>query len=199
MTKAQRAHQQPRHYLVADAQAQGGIEHVVGQGNGRAHGDHVTADQRQLHARLALGDAIAHGRDTTGHLTGGTEGAQSFADLRGEGLIGLVRGEHVVIGRHHADVHLVQHPQTVLVRRRTAGHAMGEVAAGQVAAPARTGRRRGHLLQIGRPGVSTAFNQPLGNLDNSGVHAFLLSDQCHGGFCLSYIERMIYCKPLKCN
>ncbi|MCY1441007.1 hypothetical protein D9M71_573040 [compost metagenome] len=68
MTEAQRADQQAGDDLVAHAQVQRGIEHVVRQRDGGAHGNHVAAGQRQLHARLALGHAIAHGRHAAGEL-----------------------------------------------------------------------------------------------------------------------------------
>ena len=68
MAEGQRRDHQPRHDLVADAEIDGGIEHVVRQADRRRHGDHVARKQRQLHARLALGDAVAHGRHAAGHL-----------------------------------------------------------------------------------------------------------------------------------
>ena len=44
------------------------VEHVVAERDGGRHGDHVAAEQRQLHAGLALGDAVAHGRHAAGEL-----------------------------------------------------------------------------------------------------------------------------------
>jgi hypothetical protein len=41
VTEVQRADQQPGHDLVAHAQQQHGIEDIVGQCHGRAHGDGV--------------------------------------------------------------------------------------------------------------------------------------------------------------
>ena len=83
MAEAQRADQQAGHDLVADAQHQGGVEGVVGQGDGGGHGDHVAGEQRQLHARLALGDAVAHGRYAAGHLGGGAGLAGGVLDMSG--------------------------------------------------------------------------------------------------------------------
>ncbi len=54
MPEGQRPDQEARHDLVADAEKHGGVEHVVAQGDRRRHGDNVAAEQRQIHARLAL-------------------------------------------------------------------------------------------------------------------------------------------------
>src|SRR5690606_3016437 len=59
--------------------------------------------------------------------------------------------------------------------------AMGEVAAGQVPPPAGARCRLGHLLKIGCARLPAALAQPLGDLNNPGMHArFLLSASgCH--------------------
>ncbi len=142
----------------------------MGQGNGSAHGDHIPTDQRQLHARLTLGNAIAHRRYATGHLPGSTDGAQRLTDLFGKVLVGLVGGEHVVVGADHAHIHLIGQPQQLLVPRRAGGHTMGQVAAGQIPSAPGPGCGLGHLLQIGGPGHSTALTQTLGYLDQPGMH-----------------------------
>ncbi|MCY1368134.1 hypothetical protein D9M69_551000 [compost metagenome] len=97
MAEAQRAHHQARHDLVADAEQQRAVEHVVGQRHGSGQRDHFAARQAQLHARLALGHAIAHGRRATGELTDGADFAQGFLDQFGEDFVRLVCREHVVI------------------------------------------------------------------------------------------------------
>ena len=68
MAEGQRRDHQPRHDLVADAEIDRGVEHVVRQADRGRHGDHVAREQRQLHAGLALGDAVAHGRHAAGDL-----------------------------------------------------------------------------------------------------------------------------------
>ena len=60
MAEAERLDHQPRHDLVADAEEQRLVEHVVAERHRGRHRDHVAAHQRQLHPDLALGDAIAH-------------------------------------------------------------------------------------------------------------------------------------------
>ncbi|MNK77416.1 hypothetical protein D3C87_970150 [compost metagenome] len=97
MAEAQRAHHQARHDLVADAEHQRAVEHVVGQRHGGGQRDHFAARQAQLHARLALGHAIAHGRGATGELADGADFAQGFLDQFGKDFVRLVRREHVVI------------------------------------------------------------------------------------------------------
>src|SRR5690606_1745801 len=54
--------------------------------------------------------------------------------------------------------------------RRTGGHAVGEIAAGQRPAPPRQRGSLVHLLQIGRTGPAAALAQPLGYLYHPGVH-----------------------------
>ena len=68
MAKVQRTDQQTGHDLVAHAQNQCGVEHVVAQRHRCGHGDHVAAEQAQLHAGGALRDAVAHGGNSAGHL-----------------------------------------------------------------------------------------------------------------------------------
>ena len=84
VAEGQRADDQARHDLVADAQHQRGVEHVVRQGDGGRHGDDVAGEQRQLHARAALGDAVAHGRHAAGELGDAARLARRRLDLRRE-------------------------------------------------------------------------------------------------------------------
>ncbi len=97
VTVAQRAHHQARHDLVADAQHQRRVEHVVGQRYRRGHRDDFTAQQAQLHAGLTLGHAIAHGGRASGELADRTDFAQGFFDVFREVFVRLMRREHVVI------------------------------------------------------------------------------------------------------
>src|SRR5690606_40860669 len=78
--------------------------------------------------------------------------SQYAADLLGVAFIGLMGREHVVIGSDDADVDLIRQAQALLVLRRTGGHAVGEIAAGQRPAPPRQRGSLVHLLQIGRTG-----------------------------------------------
>ena len=134
VAEAQRADQQAGDDLVAHAQAQGGVEHVVRQRHGGGHGDGLAAGDADLHARLALGDAVAHGRHPAGHLADRADLVQGLADQRREALVGLVRGEHVVVGGDDGHVGRIGQAQGLLVRAAAAGHAVGGVGALQLAA-----------------------------------------------------------------
>ncbi|MCY1427862.1 hypothetical protein D9M71_437260 [compost metagenome] len=170
MAKAQRAHQQARDDLVADAQAQGGIEHVVRKGHGGRQRDHFTAGDTQLHAGLALGDAIAHGWHATGELTDRADLAQGLLDLFRVMLIRLVRREHVVVRRHDRHVGGVHHSQGLLVLRAAAGHAMGEVGTLQPGALRAIAGRAPNQLQVTLARLATTGDQPFGDFKNAGMH-----------------------------
>ena len=68
MPERERADQEARDDLVADAEAQRRVEHVVRQRDGGRQRDHVAAEQRQLHPGLALRDAVAHRRHAAREL-----------------------------------------------------------------------------------------------------------------------------------
>ena len=56
-------HEQHSWYdLVTDSQADDCIEQIVTEPDSRGHCHHITAEQAEIHARLALGNAIAHSR-----------------------------------------------------------------------------------------------------------------------------------------
>ena len=78
MAELQGADQQARDDLVAHPEIEGAIEDAMGQADGRGLGYQIAGEQRQLHARLALGDAIAHGRHPGGELRGGALLGQSL-------------------------------------------------------------------------------------------------------------------------
>ncbi len=106
------AYKQAWHNLVTYTQQSDGIEHIVRQRNGGRHGDDVAAEQRQLHTRFALGDAITHGRRATRKLRGGADFMDGVLDDGGIGFKRLVCRQHIVIRRHDGDVgmpHFAQH------------------------------------------------------------------------------------------
>ena len=90
--------------LVADAEVEGGVEDVVAQRDACGERDHVAGEERELHARLALGDAVAHGGHAACDLRGGAGGAGGGPDQLGVGLERLVGREHVVVGGDDAEV-----------------------------------------------------------------------------------------------
>ena len=61
-------HDLARGYLVTDAEQQGGVEGVVGEGNRGGLGDEIPGEEGHVHPRLALGHAVAHGGHTAGDL-----------------------------------------------------------------------------------------------------------------------------------
>ena len=134
MRKVQRADQQARHDLVADAEVDGGVEHVMRQRHRGRHGDGVAREQRQLHAGLALGHAVAHGGRAAGELGHAADLAHRFLDPRGVMLERLMRGEHVVVRRNDGDRRLPLLFQHQLVIGRKGGETVGEVGAAQRAA-----------------------------------------------------------------
>ncbi|MNO75928.1 hypothetical protein D3C76_669910 [compost metagenome] len=168
--ETQRAHHQAGDDLVADAEHQRGVEHVVRQGHGGGHGDHFTAGDGQLHARLALGHAVAHGRHATGELADRADLAQGLLDLLGEVLVRLVRREHVVVGRDDGDVGRIHQPQALLVLGAATGHAVGEVGALQAGTHGSVTGRAANQLQVAFTGGTAAFDQPLGDLKDARVH-----------------------------
>ena len=83
MTERESADHKTGHDLVADAEIDRRIEHLVRQRDRRRQRDHVAREERQFHSRFTLGDAIAHRRDTARHLGDGAHFARRFADEAG--------------------------------------------------------------------------------------------------------------------
>ncbi|MNQ41763.1 hypothetical protein D3C85_554500 [compost metagenome] len=172
MAEAQRADHQAGDDLVADAEEQRGVEHVVRQRHRGGHGDHLAAGDAQLHARLALGHAVAHGRHAAGDLAHRADVAQGLLDLLRVVLIGLVGREHVVVGSDDGDVGRIHQAQALLVAATAAGHPVGEVGALQLATlRPRAGCRMDHR-QIALAGGAATLDQALGDLKNARMHWF---------------------------
>ena len=131
VAETERRHDQPRHDLVAHAEEQRAVEHVVRQGDGGGERDHVAREQRQLHAGLALSDAVAHRRHAASELRDAARLPHRLLDQRREALERLMRGEHVVVRRDDRDVDLGIALQGGLVVQIAGGEAVREVAAGQ--------------------------------------------------------------------
>ncbi|MNS25842.1 hypothetical protein D3C72_577460 [compost metagenome] len=134
VAEGQRTHHQARHDLVAHAQVQHAVEHLVGQRHGGGHGDHVAREQRQVHPILALRHAIAHGRGAAGELRRAAGRQRGLLDPAREGFQRLVGGQHVVVGRDDGQVGALLRLEADLGVIRHGGHAVGEVGAGQVGA-----------------------------------------------------------------
>src|SRR5205823_10609872 len=116
--EAQRADQQAGDDLVANAEKSDGIEHTVAQGYGRRHGDHVAAEQRQIHSWLPLGHAVAHRRNPARDLRRRTHFAGEYLHLLGVAAVGLMRREHVVVSGYNADVGTAEMADRLLVLGR---------------------------------------------------------------------------------
>ncbi len=48
--------------------SQTAVKNIMGQANNRGHGNHIPADQAQLHTRLTLGNPVTHGWYPAGKL-----------------------------------------------------------------------------------------------------------------------------------
>ncbi len=131
MAEGQGADDEAGHDLVADAEIDGGIEHVVAQRDGGRHGDDVARKERKVHARLALGDAIAHGGHAAGDLGRGTDLAGGFFDDVGIELVGLMGAQHVVVAGDDAEVERLVAGESRLLGGAAGGKAVGEITAGE--------------------------------------------------------------------
>ncbi|MNS72244.1 hypothetical protein D3C72_1056460 [compost metagenome] len=134
VAERQRAHHQPRHDLVADAQVQRRIEHLVRQRHRRRQRDHVAREQRQVHAVLALRDAVAHRGRAAGELRGAAGFERGLLEPLRESRQRLVRRQHVVVGRDDRQVGPLVGLQPDLRGVRHGSHRMGQVGTGKLRA-----------------------------------------------------------------
>jgi hypothetical protein len=179
-----RTNEQAGHDLVADAEHERGVEHVVRQAHGGGQRDHVAREQRQLHAGRALRDAVAHGGHATGHLCGGAERARVAADQLGVVLVGLVGREHVVVGGDHAHVRRALGVDLQLVGRRQGGRGVGHVGAAHAAALGAVLALRGHAGEVGAARAGAALDDALRDAVDGGVQG-----RGHGVFLFSSSRR----------
>ena len=168
MAKGCRSHHQTRHDLVADPQIQGRIKSVVRQCHPGGQSDHIAREQRKLHAWLALGHPVAHCRNPACNLHRSADFCRRRADDLGIVLIGLMGGQHIVIGRDNANVGqpcLLQ--SRFLIAHRGIG--MGLIAAGQM--PARGPRTscRCDAGKVGGTAFQRAFTNTIGDAGDGGV------------------------------
>jgi hypothetical protein len=110
------------------------VEHVVRQAYAGCHGDQVAGKQRQLHPRLALGDAVAHGRHAAGNLRDATGFRCRRADNSRIGLERLMGRKHVVIRRDDPEIGHAVARKSLLLGGGTDGEAMGQIGASKHAA-----------------------------------------------------------------
>ena len=98
MPKRGGSNDQTRYDLVTNTEIDRSVVGVVRQRNTAGQCNHIARKQRQFHTWLALGDAITHGRHTTGDLCGCAVCARSFLDDIRKFLKRLMRRKHIVIG-----------------------------------------------------------------------------------------------------
>ena len=104
MAKGRRRNNQPRHDFIANAQIQRRVKTVVRQAHGCGQCNHIAREQRQLHPRLALGYAVAHGRHAARHLHSHPRCRRCAANKIGIGFKRAMRREHIVIGRNNPQI-----------------------------------------------------------------------------------------------
>ncbi len=171
MSKLQSTNQQARHDLVAHAQHECRIKHIVAQRNRSGHGNHITTEEAQFHARRALGHAIAHGRHATGYLGRGAQFAGLFLDDIRVVLQRRMGREHVVIGVDNANVRRTgrynlngaQPTGFLLVGIRHSCKSMGHVGAAQTLRARCSRCVAFKLRQISLAGGLTALGNALGH------------------------------------
>ncbi len=129
MAEGQRTHQHARNDLVADAETQRRIEHVVRQRNPGRHRDHISAEQRQFHAGLALSHPVAHGGHAARELRDRAGLARRPLDQRRIVLEGLMRRQHVVVCRHDGDIGPAHELERLFIRGARGGKTMRKIGA----------------------------------------------------------------------
>ncbi len=169
MAERQRADQQARHDLVADAEIDGGVEHLVRQRDRGRKRDHVAREQGELHARLALRDAVAHGGHAARDLRRAARRARRALDDLGEALVGLMGRQHVVVGGDDREVRRVAALQRFLVVGAAGGKTVGEIGAAEFF----SGRPRiyglGDAIEIAAARVAAALDEALGDFADARV------------------------------
>ena len=170
VTEGERTDDQAGNDLVADAKHQGAVEHVVAEGDRGAHGDHVAADQGQLHADLTLGDAVAHGRDAAGDLGCRTRLPRRLADQFGEPLVRLVGRKHVVVGGDDPDVGRLRDPGAAPCRwAPQAAKAWARLPHDRAVRRGPRAAMASSALEVGAAAVHAPLPDPLGDVGDDGM------------------------------
>ena len=165
----QRSDQQARHNFVAHPKHQCGVKHVVRQRHCSRHRNHVAAEQAELHARSALGHAIAHGGYAASHLRGcaALAGFQ-FDDVR-VGLHRRVGRQHVVVRSHYADVGcMLGHNFEPVINWRSC-YGVRQVGAPHAVGASCAGSSHTDLRQVSTAAYLAAFNDAGRNTGNRWV------------------------------
>ena len=174
MAESRGGDDQPRHDLVANTEIKCGVEGVVAERNSGGHRDDIAGKERQLHARLALGDAVAHCRNTARDLGGSSSGACSGLYRIRKRLERLMGRKHVIVGSDNADIGAAFAGQAVFVRSHR-GIGVGLIAAAQMRARnAGIGGAR-HAVEVAPPCAIAPVYNPFGNPGESSVYSHLWS------------------------
>ena len=97
MPERKRPDQKAWHDLVADAEVDRRVEHVVRQRDRGRERNHVAGEERKLHSPFALGHAVAHRRDAARDLRGAADRPRRLFDKVGKPGEGLMGRQHVVV------------------------------------------------------------------------------------------------------
>ena len=162
MAEAQRADHQAGHDLVANAEQRHPVIHLMAEGDAGAERDHVAAEEREFHPVLALRHPVAHRRSSARNLRGRADLARPDFHPFGVAGIGLMGGQHIVIGSDDAEVGALGRRQRALVLRH-AGIGVGEVGARNLRAIGLAIRLALHQLEIAPPAVARIGDDALGD------------------------------------
>ena len=179
MPELHRAHEQTGHDLVAHAEHERGIKHLVRQGHGGGQGDDVAREQREFHARFTLGDTVAHGGHTASHLGTRAHAPSRRAQQLGVMFKRLVCREHVVISGDDAHVGGAFGVDFEFVAGAQGCGGVRHVGATQASTLCACCALSGDRLQVLRALVAAAFHNALGDGFKGGVQGVhgLLSQQ----------------------
>ena len=169
MPELHRAHEQAGHDLVAHAEHERGIKHLVRQGHGGGQGNDVAREQRELHARVPLGDAVAHGGHATGDLGTRAHAPSRRAQQLGVMFKRLVCREHVVVCGHDAHVGGAFGVDFEFVAGAQGCGGVRHVGATHASALGAGFALGGHRLQVQPAAGAAAFDDALGDEVKTGV------------------------------
>ena len=170
MAKTKRADQQAGNDFVANAEQRRRVEHAVAERDRRAHRDDVAAEQRKVHARLALRHPVAHRRHAARDLRRGADFAGENLHLLGVAGIRLMGRQHVVVSGYNSDVRPGEVADRLLVLAR-GGEAVGEIAATEARPVDPPLLLLRHQLEIAAARGLRPFDDPVGDRGDGGMEA----------------------------
>ncbi|GAB3876742.1 hypothetical protein GCM10029964_024340 [Kibdelosporangium lantanae] len=170
MSERERADQQAGDDLVADAEEEGSVEHLVRQSDARGHGDHLTAEERQLHAGTALGDAVAHRRYAARELRYATCFAYGLLQPCGVLVERLVSGQQVVVRGDDRYAGFGETAYGQAVGAFAGGETVGEVAARHSGAGGSVGGHGSDSVEVGVAGLGAAFGDTTSDIRDYTMH-----------------------------